>query len=71
VRNWKGPKSIRRYLDNEIFPTLGERALKDVNALDVQQHHQNLAQGAFTNALGHRTQLEGMKNGCRVVLNPP
>jgi hypothetical protein len=36
VRNWKDPKSIRRYLDNEIFPTLGEGALKDVNALDVQ-----------------------------------
>jgi integrase len=36
VRNWKDPKSIRRYLDNEIFPTLGEKALKDVNALDVQ-----------------------------------
>jgi integrase len=36
VRNWKDPKSIRRYLDNEILPTLGEKALKDVNALDVQ-----------------------------------
>ena len=34
--NWKDPKSIRRYLDNEIFPTLGEKPLKDVNALDVQ-----------------------------------
>jgi integrase len=36
VERWKDPKAIRRYLDNEIFPTLGERALKDVNALDVQ-----------------------------------
>jgi integrase len=36
VRRWKDPKAIRRYLDNEIFPTLGEKALKDVNALDVQ-----------------------------------
>jgi integrase len=36
VKNWKDPKAIRRYLDNEIFPTLGEKALKDVNALDVQ-----------------------------------
>ena len=36
VRNWKDPKSIRRYLDNEIFPAFGEKALKDVNALDVQ-----------------------------------
>ena len=36
VERWKDPKHIRRYLDNEIFPTLGEKALKDVNALDVQ-----------------------------------
>ena len=35
-RTWKDPKTIRRYLDNEIFPTLGEKTLKDVNALDVQ-----------------------------------
>jgi integrase len=36
MKRWKTPKTIRRYLDNEIFPTLGEKALKDVNALDVQ-----------------------------------
>jgi integrase len=36
LRRWKDPKTIRRYLDNEIFPTLGEKPLKDVNALDVQ-----------------------------------
>ncbi len=36
LRRWKDPKNIRRYLDNEVFPTLGEKALKDVNALDVQ-----------------------------------
>jgi integrase len=36
VRNWKDPEDIRRYFDNEIFPTLGDRLLKDVNALDVQ-----------------------------------
>ena len=36
LRRWKDPKAIRRYLDNEIFPTFGEKALKDVNALDVQ-----------------------------------
>ncbi len=36
VPNWKDPKSIRRYLDNEIFPAFGEKTLKDVNALDVQ-----------------------------------
>src|ERR1035441_586823 len=36
VANWKDPKTIRRYLDNEIFPSLGDRLLKDVTALDVQ-----------------------------------
>jgi integrase len=36
LRNWKDPKSIRRYLHGEIFPTLGDKTLKDVNALDVQ-----------------------------------
>ena len=36
VKRWKDPKHIRRYLDSEIFPTLGEKALKGVNALDVQ-----------------------------------
>ena len=36
MRRWKNPKSIRRYLDNEIFPALGEKTLKDINALDVQ-----------------------------------
>jgi integrase len=36
MRRWKDPKTIRRYLDNEIFPTLGGKALKEVNALDVQ-----------------------------------
>jgi integrase len=37
LRRWKDPKAIRRYLDNEIFPAFGEKALKDVNALDVQE----------------------------------
>ena len=36
VRNWKNPNSIRRYLDKEIYPSLGDKTLKDVNALDVQ-----------------------------------
>ncbi len=36
MERWKDPKHIRRYLDNEIFPTLGEKPLKVVNALDVQ-----------------------------------
>jgi integrase len=36
VRNWKDPKTIGRYLNTEINPTLGDRLLKDVTALDVQ-----------------------------------
>jgi integrase len=36
VPNWKNPKHTRRHLDKEIFPALGKKALKDVNALDVQ-----------------------------------
>ena len=36
VKRWRDPKSVRRYLDNEIFPAFGEKALKDINALDVQ-----------------------------------
>jgi len=36
VRNWKNPANIRRYLDNEIYPALGERLLKEITALDVQ-----------------------------------
>lgn len=36
LSRWKDTKTIRRCLDNEIFPTLGEKTPKDVNALDVQ-----------------------------------
>lgn len=32
----KEPKDIRRYLDSEIYPTLGERKLKKITVLDVQ-----------------------------------
>jgi integrase len=37
VTNLKNPAEVRRYLDNEIFPYLGDRLLKDVGVLDVQQ----------------------------------
>ena len=36
IPNWKDPITIHRYLTKEVYPTLGSRALKDVNALDVQ-----------------------------------
>jgi integrase len=36
VRNRKDPRGLRRYLDNEILPALGSKALRDVTAADVQ-----------------------------------
>lgn len=36
VPNWKDPKHIRRYLDKDVLTAFGTKALKDVNALDVQ-----------------------------------
>jgi integrase len=37
ARNLKDPSGVRRYLDNEIFPYLGDRLLRDIGVLDVQQ----------------------------------
>ncbi len=36
LRRWKDPSQIRRYLDNELYPNLGGRQLKEITALDVQ-----------------------------------
>jgi integrase len=36
LKNWKDPSDVRRYLSNEIYPTLGDKFLKDVTALEVQ-----------------------------------
>src|ERR1035438_167656 len=36
VRNWKKPAHVRRYLVNEIYPSLGDKLLKEITALDVQ-----------------------------------
>lgn len=36
VTRWKNPKDIRRYLDNEIYPAMGDKLLKELTALDVQ-----------------------------------
>jgi integrase len=36
LTRWKNPKDVRRYLDNEIYPTMGDKILKEVTALDVQ-----------------------------------
>jgi integrase len=37
LKNWKEPKHIRRYLDNEILPAFGTMQLRDVAPLDVQK----------------------------------
>jgi integrase len=36
VTTWKRPFQIKRYLDNEIYPTMGSKTLSAVTALDVQ-----------------------------------
>lgn len=36
VPHWKKPVHVRRYLDNEVIPNLGRKALVTVTALDVQ-----------------------------------
>jgi integrase len=36
LRDRKDPSDMRRYLDNEIIPTLGQRPLSQVTAADVQ-----------------------------------
>ena len=36
VRNWKNPNQVRRYLENEVYPALGDKLLKDVTVLEVQ-----------------------------------
>jgi integrase len=36
VTTWKRPFQIKRYLDNEIYPTMGSKTLAAVTALDVQ-----------------------------------
>ena len=34
--NLKDPKTIQRYLKNEIYPAFGDKSLREVDALDVQ-----------------------------------
>jgi integrase len=36
MKNWKDPRDVRRYLKNEIEPTLGPKLLNEVTVLDVQ-----------------------------------
>jgi integrase len=36
VEKGKDPKQVRRYLDSEIYPILGDRKFREITALDVQ-----------------------------------
>lgn len=36
VNRWKDSSDVRRYLDNEIYPTLGDKLLRDITVPDVQ-----------------------------------
>ncbi len=36
VKCWKDPISIRRYLEKEIYPAMGNHLLNDITAVDVQ-----------------------------------
>ncbi len=36
LRDRKDPRDMRRYLDNEIFPVLGQKSLSQVTADDVK-----------------------------------
>jgi integrase len=36
VPRWKDPSEVRRYLDRDVYPFLGDKLVKDVTALDVQ-----------------------------------
>jgi integrase len=59
--NLKDPSEIRRYLDNEIFPFLGDRLLKDVGVLDCQQLiYRKRDKGRVVTALHLRAVLKGI-----------
>ena len=36
AKNWKDPSGELRYLETDLYPTLGDRPLKDITALDIQ-----------------------------------
>jgi integrase len=59
--NLKDPSEVRRYLDNEIFPYLGDRLLKDVGVLDCQQLiYRKRDKGRIVTALHLRAVLKGI-----------
>jgi integrase len=37
AKRWKDPGNIRRWLDNDIYPWLGSKALKEITPADVQR----------------------------------
>ncbi len=59
--NLKNPSEVRRYLDNEIYPHLGDRLLKDVGVLDCQALiYRKRDKGRVVTALRLRQVLKGI-----------
>jgi len=59
--NRKDPSEVRRYLDNEIYPSLGDSPLKDVGVLDCQRLiYRKRDKGRIITALHMRAILKQM-----------
>jgi integrase len=59
--NLKNPGEVRRYLDNEIYPHLGDRLLKDIGVLDCQALiYRKRDKGRVVTALHLRQVLKGI-----------
>lgn len=59
--NLKDPSEVRRYLDNEIYPHLGDRLLKEVGVIDVQRLiYRKRDKGRVVTALRIRQVLKGL-----------
>ena len=60
-RKLKDPSEVRRYLDVEIFPSLGDRLLKDVGVLDCREaHFAKRDKGRITTALHLRAVMKSV-----------
>ena len=78
VKNLDNPRGFRRYLDSELFSTPGDKALKDLNALDVQAlvHHKR-DNGRVASAMRIRmtifltAKMKILKDQARAGCRPP
>jgi integrase len=59
--NLKDPSEVRRYLNKEIYPHLGDRLLKDITAVDVRELiYDKRDKGRVVTALRMRQVLKGL-----------